>query len=206
MIRVAITDDQEIILNGIQKILGMSPHIELAGTYKSATDLLDGLNTLIPDVLLLDVQMPGINGIEAAGIIHKKFPGVRIIALTNVDVIPQVKKMLAQGCMGYLLKDASSETIFQAIEAVHAGEQYLHEPIRNLLLKSFSEKKSKHLITRREKEVLVLVAQGLSNKEIAERLSLSIRTVENHRNHLLQKFDVKNAAGLVKIAMDEGLV
>lgn len=206
MIRVAITDDQEIILNGIQKILGMFPDIELAGAYKNAADLLDGLNIVVPDVLLLDVQMPGMTGIEAAGIIHKKFPEIRIIALTNVDVIPQVKKMLAQGCMGYLLKDASSDTIFQAIVAVHAGEQYLHEPIRNQLLKSFSEKKSKHLITRREKEVLVLVAQGLSNKEIAEQLSLSIRTVENHRNHLLQKFDVKNAAGLVKIAMDEGLV
>lgn len=206
MIRVAITDDQEIILNGLQKILALSPALSLTGTYKNGEDLLNGLATTLPDVLLLDIQMPGMSGIELAGIINKRFPSVRIIALTNVDVIPQVKKMLNQGCMGYLLKDAGTETIFQAIETVHSGEQYLHEPIRKLLLKSLSEKRSKHIITRREKEILQLIVTGLSNKEMADKLNLSVRTVENHRNHLLQKFDVKNTAGLVKIAIEEGLV
>jgi len=206
MIRVAVTDDQEIILNGMQKILATSPTIELAGLYKNGESLLDGLQSDQPDVLLLDIQMPGQSGIELAGIITKKYPGIRIIALTNVDVIPQVKKMLNQGCMGYLLKDAGSEIIFEAIETVFQGDQYLHEPIKLQLLRSLSGKKSKYIITRREKEILGLIVAGLSNKEIAEKLSLSIRTVENHRNHLLQKLDVKNTAGLVKMAIDEGLV
>ena len=206
MIRVAVTDDQEIILNGMQKILATSPAIELAGLYKNGESLLDGLQSGQPDVLLLDIQMPGQSGIELAGIITKKYPGIRIIALTNVDVIPQVKKMLNQGCMGYLLKDAGSEIIFEAIETVFQGDQYLHEPIKLQLLRSLSGKKSKYIITRREKEILGLIVAGLSNKEIAEKLSLSIRTVENHRNHLLQKLDVKNTAGLVKMAIDEGLV
>jgi len=206
MIRVAVTDDQEIILNGMQKILATSPAIELAGLYKNGESLLDGLQSDQPDVLLLDIQMPGQSGIELAGIITKKYPGIKIIALTNVDVLPQVKKMLNQGCMGYLLKDAGSEIIFEAIETVFQGDQYLHEPIKLQLLRSLSGKKSKYIITRREKEILGLIVAGLSNKEIAEKLSLSIRTVENHRNHLLQKLDVKNTAGLVKTAIDEGLV
>lgn len=206
MIQVAITDDQEIILNGLQKILSLSSNIQLIGTYRNGEELLTGLLKSQPDVLLLDIQMPGKSGIELAGIITPKYPGIKIIALTNIDIIPQVKKMLSQGCMGYLLKDASSEIILEAIETVYRSEQYLHEPIRNRLLKSFSEKKIKYLITKREKEILQLIVEELSNKEIAEKLFLSIRTVENHRNHLLQKFDVKNTAGLVKIAIRDGLV
>jgi len=206
MIKVSITDDQEIILNGLQKILSLSADIEVLATYKNGEQLLEGLAAQQPDVLLLDIQMPGQSGIELAGILSKKFPAVKIIALTNVDIIPQVKKMLGQGCMGYLLKDATTEVIFEAIETVHRGEQYLHEPIRKQLLKSFSEKKQKNILTRREKEILGLIVGELSNKEIAEKLNLSIRTVENHRNHLLQKFDVKNTAGLVKLAVTEGWV
>lgn len=206
MIKVAITDDQDIILNGLQKILALSPHISLTGTYKNGDELLDGIGKTQPNVLLLDIQMPGLSGIELAGIISKKYPSIKIIALTNVDVIPQVKKMLGQGCMGYLLKDADSKIIHEAIETVYNSSQYLHEPIRNQLLKSLSESKSKNIITRREKEILQLIVEGFSNKEISDKLFLSIRTVENHRNHLLQKFDVKNTAGLVKVAIEEGLV
>ncbi len=206
MIRVSITDDQEIILNGLQKMLALMPGIGLSGIYKNGEALLTGLQASQPDVLMLDIQMPGQSGIELAGILSKKYPDIKIIALTNIDIIPQVKKMLSQGCMGYLLKDASSEIILEAIETVHRGDQYLHEPIRKQLLKSFSEKKSSYAITRREKEILEWIAAGLSNKEIADKLSLSIRTVENHRNHLLQKLDVKNTAALVKVAIQEGWV
>jgi len=205
-IKVAITDDQVIILNGIQKILTTNTSIELSGLYKNGDELLNALEESRPDVLLLDIQMPGKSGIELAGIISKKYPEIKMIALTNVDIVPQVKKMLNNGCMGYLLKDADAEVIFEAIETVMTGEQYLHEPVKNLLLRSLSGKKSKILLTRREKEILGLIVEGLSNKEIASKLSISVRTVENHRNHLLQKFDVKNTAGLVKIAIEEGLI
>lgn len=206
MIQVSITDDQEIILNGLQKILALSPNIRVAGIYKNGEDLLNGLAQYLPDVLLLDIQMPGLSGIELAGIITKKYPAVKIIALTNIDIIPQVKKMLGKGCLGYLLKDAKSEIIIEAIETVQAGQQYLHEPIRKQLLNSLSNKKAVYTITRREKEILELIVSELTNKEIADKLFLSLRTVENHRSHLLQKFEVKNAAGLVKIAIREGLV
>jgi DNA-binding NarL/FixJ family response regulator len=205
MIKVAITDDQVIILNGMQKILSSDNGIELIAQYKNGDELLEGLGKEQPDVLLIDIQMPGRSGIELAGIISKKYPVVKMIALTNVDVIPQVKKMLSNGCMGYLLKDADADVIFEAINTVMSGEQYLHAPIKSALLQSLTGRKSKQLLTRREKEILIHIVEGSSNKEIAAKLNLSVRTVENHRNHLLQKFDVKNTAGLVKIAIEQGL-
>jgi len=206
MIRVAIADDQVIVLTGLQRILLTSADIEVTGLYKNGEELLEALKADQPDVLLLDIQMPGLSGIELAGIISKQYPAVKIIAITNVDVIPQVKKMLAQGSMGYLLKDASAEIILQAVETVAKGGQYLHEPIRSLLLKSFSDSSTKQVITKREKEILGYIVEGFTNKEIADKLFLSLRTVENHRNNLLQKFNAKNTAGLVKLAIEEGLV
>lgn len=207
MIKLAITDDQVIILKGLQKILADVPHISIVGVYNNGDELLSGIEKDQPDVLLLDIQMPGKTGIELAGIISKQYPAIKIIALTNVDVLIQVKKTLQQGCLGYLFKDASPEVIVKAIETVYAGEQYLQEELqRQLLLSLSSDQKSKQIITRREKEILQLIVDEYTNQEIANKLFLSLRTVENHRNNLLQKLDVKNTAGLVKVALQEGLI
>jgi DNA-binding NarL/FixJ family response regulator len=129
-----------------------------------------------------------------------------MIALTNVDVISQVKQMLQKGCLGYLLKDVSPEILLKAIETVHNGEQFLKEEFKTQLLNSLSGNESNHLITRREKEILKLIVEENTNQDIAGKLFLSLRTVENHRNNLLQKLQVKNTAGLVKIAIQEGLI
>ena len=207
MIKLAITDDQVIILKGLQKILADVPHISIVGVYNNGDDLLSGIEKEQPDVLLLDIQMPGKSGIELAGIITKQYPAIKIIALTNVDVLIQVKKTLQQGCLGYLFKDASPEVIVKAIETVYTGEQYLQEELqRQLLMSLSSDQKSKQIITRREKEILQLIVDEHTNQEIANKLFLSLRTVENHRNNLLQKLDVKNTAGLVKVALQEGLI
>jgi DNA-binding NarL/FixJ family response regulator len=206
MIRVAIVDDQVIILNGLQKILADAPHVKIEGVYNNGDDLLVAMEKNIPDVLLLDIQMPGKSGPELAMIIAKKYPTVKMIALTNVDVISQVKQMLQKGCLGYLLKDVSPEILLKAIETVHNGEQFLKEDFKTQLLNSLSGNESNHLITRREKEILKLIVEENTNQEIAGKLFLSLRTVENHRNNLLQKLQVKNTAGLVKIAIQEGLI
>jgi len=206
MIRVAIVDDQVIILNGLQKILADAPHVKIEGVYNNGDDLLVAMENNIPDVLLLDIQMPGKSGPELAMIIAKKYPTVKMIALTNVDVISQVKQMLQKGCLGYLLKDVSPEILLKAIETVHNGEQFLKEEFKTQLLNSLSGNESNHLITRREKEILKLIVEENTNQEIAGKLFLSLRTVENHRNNLLQKLQVKNTAGLVKIAIQEGLI
>jgi DNA-binding NarL/FixJ family response regulator len=205
MINVAIADDHSIVLNGLQKILALHTDIKVTDVYLNGDSLLEGLETKQPDVLLLDIQMPGKNGIELAGIISKKFPDVKMIALTNVDILVQVKKMLQKGCLGYLLKDASPEILIEAIKTVHTGEQFLYESLSKQLVNNFFSQNSKQL-TRREKEILQLITEEHTNQEIADKLFLSLRTVENHRNNLLQKLDVKNTAGLVKIAIQEGLV
>jgi DNA-binding NarL/FixJ family response regulator len=150
--------------------------------------------------------MPGKSGPELAVIIAKKYPTVKMIALTNVDVISQVKQMLQKGCLGYLLKDVSPEILLKAIETVHNGQQFLKEDFKTQLLNSLSGNESNHLITRREKEILKLIVEENTNQDIAGKLFLSLRTVENHRNNLLQKLQVKNTAGLVKVAIQEGLI
>lgn len=206
MINVAIVDDQVIILNGLQKILAEADHINVSALYNNGDQLLEGLETSQPDVLLLDIQMPGKSGIELAAIISKKYPAVKMIALTNVDVLTQMKQMLQKGCLGYLLKDVSPEILVNAIETVHSGQQFLNENLKKQLLSSLSGQDDKQLITRREKEILKLILEENTNQDIANKLFLSLRTVENHRNNLLQKLNVKNTAGLVKIALQEGLV
>ncbi|HRD58897.1 MAG TPA: response regulator transcription factor [Ferruginibacter sp.] len=206
MITVAIVDDQEIILNGLQKILTDVPNIQVIAMYNNGDDLLNGLSTQLPDVLLLDIQMPERSGIELAAIIAKKFPSVKMIALTNVDVLMQMKQMLQKGCLGYLLKDVSPQILISAIETVYTGEQFLNETLKKQLLTSLSGQDEKQIITRREKEILKLILEENTNQEIANKLFLSLRTVENHRNNLLQKLNVKNTAGLVKVALQEGLV
>lgn len=206
MINVAIVDDQVIILNGLQKILAEAEHINVSALYNSGDELLEGLEKEQPNVLLLDIQMPGRSGIELAAIISKKYPAVKMIALTNVDVLTQMKQMLQKGCLGYLLKDVSPQILINAIETVNSGEQFLNENLKKQLLSSLSGQDDKQLITRREKEILKLILEENTNQDIANKLFLSLRTVENHRNNLLQKLNVKNTAGLVKIALQEGLV
>lgn len=206
MINVAMIDDQVIILNGLQKILADAEQLVITGVYNNGDELLHGFETALPDVLLLDIHMPGKSGIELAGIISKKYPTVKMIALTNVDVLAQMKQMLQKGCVGYLLKDVSPEVLVKAIETVSGGEQYLQEEFKIQLLNSLSGINNKQLITRREKEILKLITEEHTNNEIAGKLFLSLRTVENHRNNLLQKLNVKNTAGLVKMAIQGGFI
>jgi DNA-binding NarL/FixJ family response regulator len=206
MINLAITDDQVIILNGLQKILADVPNIRITGIYNNGDELLEGLQKQQPDVLLLDIQMPGKSGIELAAIISRTYKNVKIIALTNVDILTQIKKILQQGVLGYLLKDASPEIIIKAIETVNAGDQYIQEDLKQQLLNSLSMLNARQIVTRREKEILQMITDEFTNQEIADKLYLSLRTVENHRNNLLQKLKVKNTAGLVKVAIQEGLV
>lgn len=206
MINVAIVDDQVIILNGLQKILADAADIKVGDVYTNGDALLEGIEKTQPDVLLLDIQMPGKSGFELCEIISKKYPKLKMIALTNVDVLVQMKQMLQKGCRGYLLKDVSPEVLIKAIKTVHEGEIFLQEDFKLQLLNSLSGQAGKQVITRREKDILKLIVEENTNQEIAGKLFLSLRTVENHRNNLLQKLNVKNTAGLVKVAITEGLV
>ena len=205
MINVAITDDQAIIRYGVGRILEEDPGISLAGIYNGGESLLAGLRNEQPDVLLLDIQMPGQNGVELAGIITQRYPVIRIIALTNIDSPEQARDMIQQGCLGYLLKDTEPRVLIEAIKTVNRGEQFIYEDLKKQLLNLMLQTPT-NLITRREKEILRFVADGYTNQAIANELFLSLRTVENHRTRLLQKLGVKNTALLVKVALEKKLI
>lgn len=206
MIKISMADDHTIVLNGFQKIVAEANDITVAGMYTDGDELLKDLPNNKPDILILDIQMPGKNGIELATIIRKKFPAIKIIVLSSVEVLAQVKKMLQLGCMGYLLKNIDADTFLTAIRTVYGNEQFIHEDLRKHLVNNLFTPAHFVKITRREKEILQMIAQEMTTQEIAEKLFLSTHTIVNHRNNLLQKLNVKNTAGLMLKAVEEGLL
>jgi len=210
-IRIAITDDHPLVIIGLQQVLGAYPHLEVRATYPSGAALLAGLEHACPDVLLLDIQLPDMQGAELARIITKKYPAVGILVLTSLDNAFHAKTMLQQGCLGYLLKNSDPQVLVQAIEQVHRGEQFIEPSLKEELLLNLSRTKKQAAgvlpqLTRREKEILQLIVAEHTNQEIADKLFLSERTVKNHRMSLLHKLNVKNSIGLARIALEMGLV
>jgi DNA-binding NarL/FixJ family response regulator len=206
MIKVAIIDDQLLILKGLQKLLTNVDKIEITGLFTDAETLLERFKKELPHVLILDFQMPRQSGIELAAFVARAYPSVKMIALTHVDVLIQMKEMLETGCLGYLLKDVKPAVLIQAIETVYTGEQFLDEDFKIQLFKSIEQQHEKNQITRREKEILKLLVQQNSHQQIANKLYLSLRTVENHQSNLLQKLNASSADTLVQLAIAEGLV
>ncbi|BAV08636.1 two component transcriptional regulator, LuxR family [Filimonas lacunae] len=206
MIRISMADDHIIVLSGFQKIVAEANDITIIGTYTNGDDLLKDIPVNKPDILILDIQMPGKNGIELASVIRKKYPEIKIIVLSSVEVLAQVKKILQLGCMGYLLKNIDSNTFLTAIRTVYNNEQFIHEELRKHLVNNLFTPAHFVKITRREKEILQLIAQEMTTQEIADKLFLSTHTIVNHRNSLLQKLNVKNTAGLMMKAVEEGLL
>lgn len=209
-IKLAITDDHLLVINGLKAMLAPYPHITVVYESNAATALMEALPAAQPDVLLLDIQMPDIDGLELCKQVHKNHPEIKIIALTNFMESHYIKQMLRNGASGYLLKNTDEETLVAAIEKVYHGEQYLDAGIKQQLLHEMltGQRSSGYQIplTRREKEILKLIAEEHSNQQIAEKLFISLRTVETHRLNLTQKLAVKNTAGLVKEAIKRGLV
>lgn len=210
-IRVAITDDHTLVVDGIEKALNQYPDIIVTGTYSNGKDLLAGLKTAQPDILLLDIQMPEMRGDTLAKTIHQRYPEIGIIALTGFDSPVYVRSMLHSGCKGYLLKSIDQKTLKTAIETVFKGEQYIEASIKEMMLGyALKMPTNKHPLvadlTKREKEVLALIVDEYTSAEIAQKLYLGQRTVEKYRLQLLQKLQVKNTAGLVKIALQIGLI
>lgn len=208
-IKLAITDDHLMVINGLKTMLAPYSHISIVYDTTCAGNLLQALSQVQPDVLLLDIQMPDMDGMELCKQVRKSYPDIRIIALTNFMESHYIKQMLRNGAMGYLLKNTDQATLLAAIEKVHAGEQYLDATLqRNMLTEMITGQKRTAYdipLTKREKEILKLIAEEHSNQEIADMLYISLRTVETHRLNLTQKLAVKNTAGLVKEAIKRGL-
>ncbi len=210
-IKVAITDDHPLAITGIKTMLSTYPQIEVTDTYDCATALMDGLSVVQPDVLLLDVLLPDQSGRELVPIILKKYPEVRIVALTSLDAPAVIKSMMQHGCYGYLLKDSRQEVIVTAIEHAYKKEEFIEPRLQERLMKNMFKSRRPMTegmpdLTQREKEILQLIATEFTMQEIADKLFISLRTVETHRYTLMQKLKVKNTAGLVRMSIMMGIV
>jgi DNA-binding NarL/FixJ family response regulator len=209
MIRVVIADDHPAVLDGIRYMLLDHPHIEILATYLNGKELLEGMKTLRPDVLILDFQMPGQTGDELALIIQREYPETAMLAFTNFDNTLYVNSMLRNGVRGYLLKNTDKQTLITAIETVYNGGTFLlpgmEEQVAQYRGQIRRKMPSRIALTPREKDILRLIAQGQTNNEIARSLSLSQRTVENYRFNLCLKLQVNNVAGLIRKAFELGL-
>jgi DNA-binding NarL/FixJ family response regulator len=207
---VVIADDHPVVSNGLKNMLSRQKQIKVNAIYNSATDLLENMDTVTMDVLILDMQLPDGNGMDIAGKIMKAKPGTRILVFSSSDIIYQVKKMLQAGCYGYLLKDADDKMIVQAIETVYESQRFLPPVLEKALLDDMIRNKNKlsnqTTLSKREKEVLELILKEYTSQEIADELFLSTSTIEFHRNSLQQKLGAKNIAGLVKAAIQRGLI
>jgi DNA-binding NarL/FixJ family response regulator len=209
-IQLAIVDDHAVVIDGLRTMLAAFPQLEVVFTTQSGTALLDFLQTGAPDVLLMDIQMPEMNGIDLCKQVVRLHPQLRVIAFSSFDDSNYVKQIFRCGAKGYLLKNCDKETIVRAIEAVMEGEDYMDDAIKKILLQESLTGQRRSIfevpLTKREKEILKHIAEGLSNQEIADKLFISLRTVETHRLNINQKLDVKNTAGLVKEALKRGLI
>lgn len=209
-IKIAIADDHPLVITGLQHMLSNVPDMEVTGCYANGRELLEGLAKKRADVVLLDIQMQEMTGDEAAEVISERFPNVKMLALTNLDNVYYIKNMLRKGVLGYLLKTTQEETLIKAIRTVHGGEQFLEPVLKARVLEDTLASKRDMAVTpilsRREKEILQFIAQDLTSHEIAERLSISKRTIDNHRTSLLMKLGAKTGAAMVKKAIQLGLI
>jgi len=208
--KLAITDDHVLVLNGIKAMLNDTPEVVVVGAYETAQETLKHVGKDGPDILLLDINLPDVDGIELCKTLVKKYPNLKILALTNFEEISFVKKMLNHGASGYLLKNTQKVELLEALKTVLSGEQYLQKKIeRKLMNHALGQSRVKEFIpnlTRREQEVLEAISEELTTNEISEKLFISVKTVETHRMNLMSKLGARNSVGLIKTALKKGLI
>lgn len=210
MIRIAITDDHLLVIGGLRAMLESSQQYTILFAVTNGEQLLAALQEEQPDVLLLDIQLPGQSGIELCKIINRQYPLMKIIALTNFEESHYVKQMMRNGAHGYLLKNTDQQSLYRAIETVVGGQQFIDPQIQKNMMEEMLTGKKRNLqeviLTKREEEILAMVAKEHTNQEIADALFISLRTVQTHRLNITQKLGAKNTASLVNEAHKRGLI
>ena len=197
-VKIFITDDHYMIVEGIRSLLQYEKGVEWMGHAMTAASCLSFLLHDQPDVILMDINLPDKSGIELCREVKEKYPGICVIGLSSFNQQSFIQKMMDNGASGYVLKNATREELIEAVETVIAGGKFL-SPEASTTIKNNKDSRIP-LITRREKEVLLLIAEGLTNNEIGEKLFISTTTVDTHRKNLLAKFEVKNTATLIRMA------
>ncbi len=208
MIRIIIADDHQVVIDGLKSIFDSEDDIEVIDECHNGKILMEKLAEHAADLVLLDINMPEMNGIEASRAIRNQFPDVKILILSMYDTPEFIRNVINAGAAGYVLKNADKKTLLAAIRAVAGGEEFFSTEVVQNVMHSFKGQNNTHAIeiTEREKDVLRLIAEGLTTNEIAEKLFISVHTVNTHRKNLLSKLDLKNTASLVRYALDQGIV
>ena len=212
-IRILIADDHAVIRSGLRLLLDAQADMEVVGEAGTGEETVAKTEALQPDILLLDIAMPGLNGLEAARQVRQRVPQVRIIVLTMYDDDAYLRQFLEIGAAGYVLKKAADTELVNAIQAVHRGEPFIYPSLMGQLIDSYLKqpspvrgRESSEELSSRESEVLQLVALGYTSQQIADQLSISVNTVETHRAHIMEKLGLRGRAQLVRYALAKGLL
>ena len=213
MIRVMIADDHNMFVEGIESILDGHDGIQVVSKCYTGPEVFEKVEQTHPDVILLDINLPGMNGLEVCQKLNKEFPAVKVLALSMHNEESFVMEILKYGAQGYILKNTGKKELISAIETVHAGQSYFSEEVTETIMKSLVSQRSGSKkttamapkISRREKDVLELIVKEYTTQEIADTLFISLKTVESHRRSLLTKLNVRNTAGLVRVAIENQL-
>lgn len=213
-IKVLLTDDHKLIRDGIKSMLENTVDIEVIGSVSSGEESINATRQNRPDVILMDIMMRGMTGIEATRWIKEFDPTIKIVLVTMEISKEYVSAGIKSGVDGYLPKDVDKETLLEAVRTVHAGGRFFNDAIMKLVFEDFysneklksTDKKLPNDLTKREHEILGLVASGRTNKEVAEALFISIKTVETHKTHILDKLGLKNTTALIKYAIKNNII
>ena len=203
-IRVLIVDDHPMVAEGIQSILETYDDILVVGTLGNGQDAVDRAADLAPDVILMDLNMPKLSGLSATEMLLERAPDTRILILSMHDSPEYISTALSHGAMGYILKDVPTDEIKQAIDTVMLGERYLCTGAKGSLEPKDGE--TREALTGREQTILLQLAQGKSNREVALALDISVRTVETHRKNIKRKLGISSTAGLTRYALEHGVL
>ena len=205
--RVFIVDDHPVVVAGLQSLLGQLENFEVAGAASNAFEAISFLKAHAVDVILLDINLPDVSGIDLCRKIRKDFPEIKILGISTFSDRSYISRMIEKGAAGYLMKSASAGQIAEAIETVLNGKMYVSVSMEHVLRPlSVTAPGNLAVLTKREKEILGLIAEGLTNNQIAEKLFISQLTVDSHRKNLLTKLNVNNTASLIRVAMEQGLI
>jgi two-component system nitrate/nitrite response regulator NarL len=209
-IRVLLADDHPVVRRGLSSCLSRHEHLRIVGEAADGREALSQARGLSPDIILMDIDMPHMNGLTATDMLRKELPHVRVLILSFHSQTDDVVRTVQSGARGYVLKNAPTEELAKAIETVHAGQGYFTPDLARVAARQFvrgtGEGPQVSHLSGREREVLIAIAEGLSNKEIACRLNLGVRTIDTHRERLMRKLNIHSAAGLTRFAISKGLV
>jgi two-component system nitrate/nitrite response regulator NarL len=208
-IRLLLADDHPVVRKGIGSCLARHQNLEIIGEASDGLETIRKARELAPDIILMDIDMPHMNGLAVTEALRKELPAVKVLILSMHSNTEYVLRIIQSGARGYVLKEASPEELVKAIETVESGESFFSSDVARAALNQYvrgGTESSSMQLTRREREVLVQIAEGLSNKEIANHLGVGVRTVETHRERIMRKLNIHSVAGLTKFAIAKGMI